>query len=336
MNEEQVREAYAKYGYKNVRLLGQSKGYRNTSYIAAAQHAALNLILYKDEPRIGARIKRTNRLGNFVSSKGIPARSTADSRILRIDSSSHTRYAALYHYLPGETIAWEAYTQKHLKLLGNTLAKLHTATQSFDASEFPHVCDEYQDICERMDSYFNDSLAMRAAAQKLQIAINHASLNLFRNVLQACKNLPEQQILHMDFVRSNILFATGSKGSLKIDDVVLSGVLDFEKAAYGHRIFDIARTHAFLLVDSKHKPPEKVLKYFILSGYIKRGEQTVPRVFVTLDDVRTDVFETLISLFLLYDLYKFMRHNPYEYLAQNEHYTRTRDLLIARKVVVKS
>lgn len=334
MNEEQVIEAYRAYGFQNVRLLGQSKGYRNVSYIAKSDHKALNLILYKDEPEISARIKRASELGNYVADAGIPARYTADSRILRLDTETRTRYAALYHYLPGQTIAWEAYTQKHLKLLGLTLAKMHRATKSYDASSYPSVSHEYSDICTRMQTYFTDTHAMEAATQKLNISVDQTIFKRFQTILAACNKLPEQQILHMDFVRSNILFKAGKRGALRVDDVIMSGVLDFEKAAYGHRIFDITRTLAFLLVDSKYKTSEKVRKYFLDSGYRKRGEHQIPHITLSIHDARYNVLEELVSLFLLYDLYKFMRHNPYEYLAQNEHYVRTRDILLKREVII--
>lgn len=336
MNEDQVREAYQKYGFTQVRLLGQSKGYRNTSYIAKADHKALNLILYKDEPAIGARIRRANALGDFVANSGIPARHTADARILRLDSETRTRYAALYHYLPGETIAWEAYTQKHIKLLGMTLAKFHLNSRSFNASNFPNVSDEYIEICTRMQIYFSDSPAMQAAAKHLGICIDRARIEQLIALLQACKQLPDMQVLHMDFVRSNVLFKAGKRGPFRVEDIMMSGILDFEKAAYGHRIFDIARTLAFLLVDSKHKTDDKVRKYFIYSGYIKRGEQTLPRISMTIHGIKYDVLEELLSLFLLYDVYKFMRHNPYETLNQNEHYVRTRDMLFTRKVLART
>jgi len=335
MNEEQVREAYKKYGFRTVRLLGQSKGYRNTSYIAKADHKALNLILYKDEPAIGARIQRANLLGNYLAEMGMPARHTADQRILRLDSETHTRYAALYHYLPGQTIAWEAYTQKHLKLLGMTLAKLHHLTKSFDASIFPDVSDEYLEICERMSIYFDDRQAMAAAAEKLGLRIDKDGIKRFITVLRACKKLPNRQALHMDFVRSNILFKPAKHGSLRVGSLSISGVLDFEKAACGHRVFDIARTLAFLLVDSKYKPEVKVRKYFLYSGYVKRGELSIPSISMKIAGRSVDVLEELVSLFLLYDLYKFMRHNPYEFLKQNEHYIRTRDMLLERGVIEK-
>jgi len=126
----------------------------------------------------------------------------------------------------------------------------------------------------------------------------------------------------MDFVRGNILFDEG---------VHITGVLDFEKASHGHPLFDIARTLAFLLVDCKYKTEAQVRKYFLLSGYNKRGTGDFK---ITAMNAR--LLEQLVELFLLYDFYKFLRHNPYEALPQNEHFVRTQALLLQRQLLAGS
>jgi hypothetical protein len=62
------------------------------------------------------------------------------------------------------------------------------------------------------------------------------------------------------------------------------------------------------------------------SGYNKRGTAQLPPQYFPL-------LERLLGLFLLYDFYKFLRHNPYEYLPQNEHFARTRMLLLKRHLI---
>ena len=121
----------------------------------------------------------------------------------------------------------------------------------------------------------------------------------------------------MDFVRGNILFAEDEKAQI-------TGVLDFEKATWGPPVFDIARTLAFLIVDCKYKDEAKVRKYFLHSGYNKRGQAEFEP---------TELLEDLLNFFLLYDFYKFLRHNPYESLKDNEHFVRTRDFLLKRNII---
>jgi len=78
-------------------------------------------------------------------------------------------------------------------------------------------------------------------------------------------------------------------------------------------------------VDCKHKPYIKTYKYFLYSGYQKRGQVKN----IGNDNDRN----SFIDMFLFYDLYKFLLHNPYESLLQNEHYIRTKDLLIRHDIV---
>jgi hypothetical protein len=137
-----------------------------------------------------------------------------------------------------------------------------------------------------------------------------------RRLLEFCGKLEDQQPLHMDFVRSNVLFNAHA---------TIAGIIDFEKTGKGHPMLDIARTLAFLLVDCKYKEPGKVYKYFVHSGYRKRGKNNI--------NINPRLLHELTNIFLLHDFYKFLRHNPYESLGRNEHFVRTRDILIARALL---
>ena len=155
---------------------------------------------------------------------------------------------------------------------------------------------EYDDTL--MEKYFADDGVHDAMAGKLGLAI--FDVTRIRPALTESINLPAQA-LHMDFVRGNILF-DGHDTSLKI-----SGVLDFEKTAWGPIVFDIARTLAFLIVDCKYKDEANVRKYFLHSGYNKRGGNHF---------TPTPLLEVLVDFFLLHDFYKFLRHNPYDSLPK--------------------
>ena len=313
------------YGITDAKVLPPQKGYRNQSFPVITGDKELNLILYKSEPGMLARIKRTNHVADFAARAGFPARRTYTPRIAVLQSGTFLKYAALYEYLPGHTIPWDGYTQDHIKLLGKTMSDMHAALAGLDYDELPDVTDEYLDIVGRMRRYFSDAPVQRALADKLLLRISPEIFDEFEQLLTGAKLLPGKQPLHMDFVRSNILFDDAqAQSEFKVD---ITGILDFEKTAYGHPLFDIARTLAFLLVDCKHKPAAKVRKYFLGSGYIKRGESMLP-------DKHMSLLEPLINLFLFYDFYKFLRHNPYESLPDNEHFVRTAGLLIPTHLVV--
>lgn len=324
-----VLQALQAYNLQALNIMAPQKGYRNQSFgVQLPDNVWVNFILYKNEPSILARIKRTNTVANFVASQSLPARSTYDSRILRLQGEHETRYGALYHYLPGNTIEWETYTKQHLKLLGAALGNVHAGLKEYPKThELPSVAQEYTDILQRMQKYFVVQSTKDAIQQKLGLKVSVATLAHLQSFVQACSNLPNQQALHMDFVRGNILFDINPT-------LHVSGILDFEKTGRGHPMFDIARTLAFLLVDCKHKTSDQIWRYFLDSGYNKRSKSVIHKTQIHLDGVHYDLLNTLLDIFLLHDFYKFLRHNPYEALHQNQHFMRTQQLLTARNLVV--
>jgi Ser/Thr protein kinase RdoA (MazF antagonist) len=203
----------------------------------------------------------------------------------------------------------------HIKHLGMTMSNMHAHLSLIQPTNIPSVYDEYGLIIGRMKTYFAESTIKGVIKKKLGLEINTINLNRYDKLLQECRIAPGQQILHMDFVRGNILF----------DGKIISGILDFEKTAVGHTVVDIARTLAFLLVDCKYKSADKVIKYFLYSGYQKRGRNK---------DIGNDLIRNqLVEMFIFYDFYKFLLHNPYESLYLNEHYVRTKDVLVKHGVI---
>jgi Ser/Thr protein kinase RdoA (MazF antagonist) len=317
---ELIKRILQRYDQTATHISAVQTGYRSEIYpVQLDDSTDATVILYKREPGIIRRIKNANHIGNMLSELGFSARRTLDDRIVTLRGASSTTYAALYNYLPGTTIPWEAYTMNRIKQLGAVMSTMHSALAGLDQQNLPNVHDEYYEICVRMERYFTQPEIQRAILDKLKLLPPH--IDHFFPLLTdlGAKNTHHQQPLHMDFVRGNILFTENSSQ--------ISGILDFEKTAWGHPLFDIARTLAFLLVDCKYKPEEKIRKYFLDSGYQKRGTATL-----------TDehYLEPLLDLFLTYDFYKFLRHNPYESLHENEHFMRTRNLLITRGVLRES
>lgn len=310
-SKELVQRILQQYGAQTRSVGSVQTGYRSESYkLELGDGRLANLILYKREPGIARRIANANRVGDYLAAQGFPARQTLDPRVIRLQNSRSEQYGALYGYLPGSTIPWEAYTMEHLKQLGGTLSDMHAALATLPRGDFPAVTDEYLSLLERMAAYFAQNGVRAAMAQKLKLL--PPDLTPHTEAIHSLAGAPAQA-LHMDFVRGNVLFQT--------EHVQLSGILDFEKAAWGPVAFDIARTLAFLLVDCKYKQARQVWKYFIHSGYNKRG---AARYY------GWPTLEALIDICLLHDFYKFLLHNPYESLSANEHYVRTTKLLLSR------
>lgn len=324
-----VARVMHEYGYDDCLLSHSESGYRNTSHTVIHKDKTYNLIVYKSEPGVVDTINRINEVGKHLQRYKLPVRAPVDRRILRLGDTKS--YVALYNYLPGVTIPWEAYTMKHIKLLGSALGHLHRGLSDLSGDGYPNVSDQYRVYLTQMRNYFNNTLIGQAIYEKLDVKLSSGVFDELTTFIDAANLTPNQQLLHMDLVRGNVLFGGISFDKrFTIGDVSITGIIDFEKISFGNVIFDLARTMAFLFVDCKYKTEDKVRKYFLESGYIKRGMGTY--LPLQLPDGR-DGLETGISLFLLYDFYKFLLHNPYESLKENHHYLATRDILKARKVL---
>lgn len=311
-------------------------GYRNRSYkVELAGGTLANLIVFKAEPGIIDRVNRADMVSGVLSKNGLPVRRRLDPRVIKMQSpgSQISACVALYNYLPGHTIGWDSYTKDRLKVLGLAMAKIHSAL-SEEASLTEKIISEgsiyieLEELLGRIETYFIRQDVRLAIQSKLRLKLNLDMPKLKKSV-KVGKGLKQQQVLHMDFVRGNILFSEDegvdvAENAIAFGKARVSGIIDFEKTAYGSPLFDLARTLAFLYVDCRHKPMEQVRKYFLFSGYQKHGKGSI-------ESLR--LLNEYIQLFLVHDFYKFLLHNPYESLEQNQHYLRTRDILLEQNML---
>lgn len=330
MDDSLGRKILDKYDLKYDYLLPEQKGYRNHCRAAKLTSGEMvNIILYKNEPNIIRTIRDADNVSNFLADHEMPTRKSLNLP-LKLSSQNNQRYVGIYNYLPGETIEWEAYTRDHIKTLGQMMSNMHSLLADNPIIVTQSAAQTNATLAAQVAHYFSSESVHNAVWQKLSLEINQESVAQCMQIIQLCDQLPDQRPLHMDFVRGNILFTPTPHDDLRY---TITGVLDFEKTAYGHPVLDIARTMAFLQVDCRSNVSAKISKYFLQSGYNKRGKTTYRPLYITYHDQTTDVLDSLIGWFLLYDFYKFLCHTPYESLSENHHYVRTRDILMTRKML---
>ncbi|MDR0955531.1 MAG: phosphotransferase [Candidatus Nomurabacteria bacterium] len=333
MNQVIAERAAKFYGLNVKRIAPPQSGYRNQSYrILMARGRQLNLIFFKREAGILQRIERADTASELAAKAGLPTRRRADPRTLKLAAADGRNfYARLYDWLPGATIPWENYTRRHLKLLGWAMSDLHNVLRDF-SGDLPSAAARAQNLNRQMTHYFSDQNVRRALRQKLDLKLDVNLLGKFGKIFDLIDAKKSGRIpLHMDLVRGNILFAAADEtvnSPWRLDDLALSGVIDFEKIARGRPEWDLARTLAFLLVDVAGKTPRRIWQNFIWSGYFKRGAYNLNWTAA----LKRRIWQ-LTRWFLLYDFYKFLRHNPYESLKLNHHYKRTRDILLTKNML---
>ena len=312
MNTPLVAAILEKYQLTPHTIHPSTHGYRNTVIpVTLTSGQKVVVLIYKREPGIANTINRIHQVLTFLKpTLPVPQPIPHPQKILRINTVQ--RYAAIYTHLPGNTIPWEAYSQKHLKILGKTMSDLHHYLANFHPSPpLPSAISRLRQQQQTMINYFDDHV-LQAMQQKLRLTLKPQSL------ICQLPLTPSDQALHLDFVRSNILFSTQHRWP------EITGILDFEKIAAGPPIIDLARTLAFLLVDCASKTPTQVYKYFLHSGYIKRGLNKLNS---------TTGLQELVIHFLLFDFYKFLKHNPYESLHLNHHFRRTSSILLFKQIL---
>ena len=320
------------------KIASAQSGYRNTVIPMILKNGQnLSLIFYKREPGIVKKIQRANYVSSELAKKDWPTRRAITNQngqsVIQLAVNHKIQYCCIYNYLPGHTISWSDYSQKHLKLLGQVLGYLHhdlaTIKPFVKNSKFLETMVLRENLIE-MNNYFCSKNIQVALKKKLNITLSSRRWQQWENLLIALEKIRPIQFLHLDFVRGNILFEKlPSHSSLQTPMVnklnfdldqtskstpSITGILDWEKTALGAPVIDVARTLAFLIIDCRYKPENKVKKYFLNSGYEKRGQQTLRY---------KQLLDPLIEFFLCYDFYKFLKHNPYEFLPQNEHFIRT-------------
>lgn len=325
-----IPKVAAAFGLSYSSVGAPQKGYRNESYrLTLPTGEDVNLIFHKNEREALRRIRAADQASAALGSASLPVRARLDRRILKLSDGVSEVYAGVYAYLPGETIPWEAYTKNHIKLLGWAMSDMHNVWSGREAAVSLQVTDELCMIVENMEQYFSSAGVKQALSRKLNLLIT-ATLPPYVQLLDRLdkKAGHDDHILHMDMVRGNVLFDSGGLSRWTLGTTSLVGVIDFEKAAMGHPVFDIARTLAFLLVDCAGKDRRSIYKYFLQSGYNKRGGSSFERSGTVGGAPAHRVLNVLVGLFLLHDFYKFLKHTPYESLEQNHHFVRTRDILV--------
>ncbi|MDD3648130.1 MAG: phosphotransferase [Candidatus Dojkabacteria bacterium] len=333
---------------KVVRLEG---GFRNDCFRIETRAQKYVFIIYKREKCVKTCIQNAHLVAGLLQKKGFSTRvlvkTILNDDVFKIRVFKEFHYCALYNYLEGLTIPWEAYTRRHLKSMGKTLSDMHHALQEIPMTKSP-VCrqagnyqlkinnqfqitqlpnwteitrkeiHEMRKYLEKVEPWIEKKLKVKLSRKKIE--------QVFKSTLKLSP--PEagpplaEAILHYDFVRGNILFS--NKLDKKLDIYPIVGILDFEKVCIGPVIADVARSLAFLIIDCKYKKEETVKKRFLISGYNRRGKNKL-----SLKYINSSLMMHLLSFFWLRDFWKFLEHNPYEYLYMNEHYVRTRDRLAA-------
>lgn len=284
-----VKKYYPKLieGQKQISVFAIEQGFMNNVYKICIGDKSYIAIFYNKNRYNNSYAKNfleeINNICLFLKSNSIPCRVT-NNQIVQVDG----RFLGIYDFIEGKTLSWEAYTRRHLTSLSETMNKMHTVLQDYKGTRYIPSWNDYLPIdYKKLHKYYTENLPTIETKLGIKIEIEKIE-SLYKNIIN--RPVSNKQLVHMDFVRGNILFDNNYK---------ITGILDFEKMLIGDTQLDRARTYAFLVVDCKYKTKEQIDYYF------GKGDKN------------------LVEYFWLRDFWKFLSCNPYESLSQNEHYQGT-------------
>lgn len=167
------------------------------------------------------------KLSEHLGKQGVATRRLVPGS-LQILPRSSLRWSAVYFGVPGQTISWSDYSLPLVSAAVKYLERIHQAGRSFpDRAELDRV--------ELSDP------PVLPAAELTGCRVNRVAWRQRAERL-ACLNQGQKTatVLHGDYGRANIIF----------DGERVAGVVDFDRAAWGHPVFDLGRFVSYLLLDT--------------------------------------------------------------------------------------
>jgi len=199
-----------------VQMQGIAAGIENTNYFVTTTDGSYVLTLF--EKLTPMELPFYLGLMAHLAQHGIPSPAPATDCHGRLFSDLNGKPAALLSRLPGETVT--APTPAHCAEVGNTLARMHLAGQSYQGRlANPRGPRWWREAAPQVSPFLD---AARAALLRAELEFQ---------AQQSRNDLPRGPI-HADMFRDNVLFA-GER---------IGGVIDFYFAGIDCLLFDVAVT----------------------------------------------------------------------------------------------
>jgi homoserine kinase type II len=203
-------------------------------------------LLRIDEVKGELDVKREIDLLVFLRKQGFPCPQPLQDRKGRYYRELGGKCASLYRWIDGQDLPVERLTAAKIEQVGRTLAELHTVGKLYKKGienrfSYERVADIYASVRDRLPAYFKR--IVRTLDDEVEYLRHYLETKLPRG------------IIHGDLFPDNLLFK-GDK---------LVAVLDFEAAARGRFVFDLATAvNALCVVDELYD-----LKRFeaLMAGY---------------------------------------------------------------------
>jgi homoserine kinase type II len=220
LDRDLVTELVEDYGLATLESsAGISAGSVNSNYLletARGRH-----LLRVDEVKGELDVKRELDLLLFLRRQGFACPQPVADRKGRYHRELGGKCATVYRWVDGRILTAEQLDASHLEQVGRALAELHHAGRAYKKGienrfSYERVTEIYASVRDRLPAYF-----------KRIVRTLDDEVDYLRHYLET--KLP-RGIIHGDLFADNLVFA----------DEKLVAVLDFEAAARGRFVFDLA------------------------------------------------------------------------------------------------
>jgi homoserine kinase type II len=220
LEKDLLAELIDDYGLGRVTAShGVATGSVNSNYLLETPRG--KHLLRIDEVKGELEVKRELDLLLFLRREGFPCPQLLADRKGRVYRDVGGKCVSLYRWIDGKVLGVERLTAVRLEQVGRVLAELHTVAKPYKKGienrfSYERVAEIYATVRDRLPAYF-----------KRIVRTLDDEIDYLRHYLET--KLP-RGIIHGDLFPDNVVF--------KGDKVV--AVLDFEAAARGRYVFDLA------------------------------------------------------------------------------------------------
>ena len=204
---------------KLISVSGIAEGSVNSNYLVETNRS--KCLLRVDEVKSEAEIRREIDLLSFLHRHSFPCPYPLQDSLGRYYRDYDQRYAAVFKYYEGRTVAVEDLGPTHLYAIGRMLAELHIIGKGYKKAlenrfSFERIAELFKVVAAQLPAHF------RRVVRALQDEIDYLGHYLD-------ERLPKG-VIHGDLFADNVVFRGGR----------LCALLDFEAACRGKFIFDLA------------------------------------------------------------------------------------------------
>ncbi|MCK4257679.1 MAG: phosphotransferase [Halanaerobiales bacterium] len=268
------------WGIKKIILINKLCSYAEKSHLIQLDTGDKYVLKQKEDvKKIISECKLVSKLDRYGLPVPVPILTLQNEYYIKRDDN----FFCLYPYLPGEFIYDNSSckVEKRIYSLGITIGKLHNGLRRCNYEKsFPKF-----HLIDHLLYWLYPRIKMHSSSTEIR-RLNNIVKDIQENI-QSKYNIMPHQLIHRDLHLYNILFE-GER---------VSGILDFDLAAYGIRLYDLCYSFINLLLEEDFNN-EKLYEWLSYLGFLMKGYTRI----ITLTQIELDAIWSVTMIALLLNI----------------------------------